>query len=109
MLGLLLGEVNWTNISANWPGWIISAYETIFSNWTYPLIFLGVIGYVYCVSRSAMTAAAVVCLIFGIYGGTAIFSYPETSQFSMLGWVIAVTAFAGLFTTLFISRHRQNV
>ena len=109
MLGLLLGEVNWTNISGDWAGWIIGAYDTIFANWTYPLIFLGIVGYVYCINRSAMAAAVAICLIFGIYGAAAIFSYSEISQFSMLGWVITVTAFAGLFTTLFISRHRQNV
>jgi len=109
MLGFILGEVNWTNISSNWASWIITAYDNIFANWTYPIIFLGIVGYVYCLNKSAMSAAAIICMIFGVFGVTGIFRYPDIAQFSMLSWVIAVTAFAGLFTTLFISRHRQNV
>jgi len=103
---MLLGEVNWTNISSDWAGWIMTGYDNIFQNWTYPLIFLGVIGYVYCVSRSATAAAASICLVFGIFGITGIFRYPDIAEFSMLSWIIVIISFAGLFTTLFISKQR---
>lgn len=106
MLGWILGEVNWTNISGDWPGFILSGYDNIFQNWTYPLIFLGLVGYVYCINRSALSAAAAICLVFGIFGITGIFRYPDIANFSLLGWVIVVASFAGLFTTLFTMKRR---
>jgi len=105
-IGIVLGEVNWSNITSNWGTYFMTGYDHVFGHWTYPLIFLGVIGYVYCVSRSAMVAAASICLIFGIYGATSIFRYPDIPEFSMLGWVIVIVSFAGLFTTLFVSKRR---
>jgi len=103
---MLLGEVNWSNISSDWAEFIMSGYTNIFENWTYPLIFLGVVGYVYCVNRSAMSAAAAICLIFGIYGVTGIFRFPEVAQFSFLSWIITLVSFSGLFTTLFLKKYR---
>jgi len=104
---MIVGEVNWTNISGDWAGWLMTGYDNVFQHWTYPLIFLGIIGYVYCVSRSAITAAAAICLIFCIYGATSIFRYADVAEFSMLGWIITIVAFAGLFTTLFVSKRRD--
>jgi len=103
---MLIGEVNWSNISSNWAEFALTGYDSIFQNWTYPLIFLGIIGYVYCISRSAMTAAAAVCIIFSIYGFTAVFCYPDIAGFSMFGWIIVIVSFGGLFTTLFIKKYR---
>lgn len=100
---MIIGEVNWTNISSDWPGFILSGYDYIFQNWTYPLMFLGIIGYVYCINRSAMSAAAAICFMFAIYGVTGIFSYPEVAGYSLLNWIIVIVSFSGLFTTLFIS------
>lgn len=105
-LKFILGEVNWSNITTNWVDWLMSGYDNIFGNWTYPLIFLGVIGYVYCVSRSAMVAAAAICLTFGIFGATAVFRYPDIAEFSVMGWIIVIVSFAGMFTTLFVARSR---
>jgi len=105
LLSLILGEVNWTNISSDWAGWIMTGYDNIFANWSYPLIFLGIIGYVYCVSRSAMAAAAAICIVFGVYGMTGIFRFPDIAPFQMLSWIIAVTAFSGAFLTLFVRKR----
>jgi len=101
---LILMEINWSNIT--WTTFWMDGYANIFSNWTYPLIFLGLVGYIYCINRSALSAAAAICLIFGIYGITGIFAFPETNQFSLLGWIIVVASFAGLFTTLFTMKRR---
>ena len=102
---MLLGEVNWTNISSNWADFIMTGYDAIFQHWTYPLIFLGIIGYVYCVNRSALSAAAAICIIFGVYGTTSIFRYPDIAGFSLLGWLITIVSFAGLFTLLFVRKR----
>lgn len=107
IINLILGEVNWSNISADWPDFILSGYQNVFANWTYPLIFLGLIGYIYCINRSAISAAAAICIIFGVFGVTGIFAYEDVAEFSMLSWVIVVAAFAGLFTALFTSKRRH--
>ena len=104
---MILGEVNWTNISSDWIGYILTGYDNIFGNWTYPLMFLGVVGYIYCLNRSAMSAAAAICIIFGVYGVTGIFRYGEIAEFSLLSWVIVIMSFSGLFTTLFIRKRRE--
>jgi len=104
----ILGEINWSNISGNWGEFALTGYDYIFGNWTYPLIFLGIVGYVYCINRSAVSAAAAICIIFSIYGITGVFSYGDIAQYSMLSWVIVVFSFAGLFTTLFITIGKKR-
>ena len=105
---MILGEVNWTIISSNWADFIMTGYDAIFQHWTYPLIFLGIIGYVYCVNRSAISAAAAICIIFGVYGTTAIFSYPDVAGFSLLGWLITIVSFSGLITLMFVRKRSTS-
>jgi hypothetical protein len=108
MIGQLVMDVNWTNVSADWISYSISGYDYIFGNWVYPLIFLGIIGYVYCINRSAISAAVAICIIFAVFGGTAIFQYPDIAEFSLLGWLIVIFSFAGLFTLLFTKKGRMS-
>lgn len=105
---MLIAEVNWTNISSDWIGYILSGYDSIFNHWTYPLIFLGVVGYIYCLNRSAMSAAAAICIIFGVYGVTGVFRYGDIAQFSLLSWTIVIVSFSGLFAALFIRKRRSD-
>lgn len=107
MMGLLF-EVNWSNISSDWASWIMTGYDNVFQHWTYPLIFLGVVGYVYCINRSAVSAAVAICLVFGIYGITGVFQYGDIAEFSMLSWIIVIVAFSALFTTLFVSVGKRR-
>ena len=102
----LFGEVNWSNITGNWPDFILTGYNNILGNWFYPLAFLGIIGYIYCLNRSAMGAAAGICIIFGVYGITNVFAAPDIAPFSLFSWIIVITSFAGLFTVLFASKRR---
>ena len=102
----LFGEVNWSNITGNWSDWITTGYTNILGNWFYPLAFLGIIGYIYCINRSAMGAAAGICIIFGVYGITNIFAAPDIYPFSLFSWAIVIVSFSGLFTVLFASRRR---
>jgi len=99
------GDVNWSNISGNWSEFFLLGYKGIFGNWTYPLIFLGIIGYVYAINRSAVSAAALICIVFGVFGVTDIFATSSTAGFSLLSWVITIVSFAALFVTLFMRRR----
>ena len=102
---MLFGEINWTNISGNWMDFFMSGYTGIFENFTYPLIFLGIIGYVYCITHSAMGAAATICLTFGIYGVTGVFATGSSAEFSILSWLITLISFSALFVTLFVRKR----
>jgi len=104
---LLFFEVNWSNISTNWADFIMSGYDDVFGHWVYPLILLGIVGYVYCINRSALSAAAGICIIFSVFGATAVFRYPDIPEFSLIGVLIAVGSFAGLFAVLFTMRQRS--
>lgn len=108
LLNLILGEVNWSNISSDWGSFVVTGYAHIFGNWTYPLCFLGLIGYIYCLSKSATTAAAGIAILFAVYGATGVFGYPEVAGFSFLGWIIVVFSFAGIFTVLFVTVGKRK-
>ena len=74
---MLSGVVNWTAIASNWVDYAMQGYFNVFKNFTYPLIFIGIIGYIYALNKSAISASAGICIIFTVYGVTAIFNYPE--------------------------------
>jgi hypothetical protein len=103
---MFVGEVNFSNITNSWSEYALTGYTNIFGVWVYPLLFLGIVGYVYCISRSAITAAVAICLVFGVFGITGVFSYPAIAEYSMLSWVIVILSFAGLFTALFVRSRR---
>ncbi len=105
---MIIFEANWSNISSDWIGYIMTGYEYIFGNWVYPIIFLGIVGYVYAVNRSAISAAAGICIVFAAFGVTGIFRFPEIVQFSALAWGITVTSIAGLFVLLFTKKGRHD-
>lgn len=106
LLQLILGEVNWTNISADWVTYIISGYTDIFGEWFYPLVFIGFIGYVYCINKSAIAAAAAICIIFTVFSVTGIFA--TTDEFTQLASGVSLAAFAGLFALLFYAKRASG-
>jgi len=104
---IVLFDVNWTNISSNWIDYSLTGYENIFGVWVYPLIFIGLIGYVYCVNHSAFSAAAAICILFAVFGVTGVFSQPETFNFTLISWVVMIFSFAGLFVILIVKKNRS--
>ena len=97
-------QVNWSDITDNWVEYAFTGYSNIFGDWVYPLIFLGLIGYIYCVNKSAFSAAAAICIIFAVFGVTGIFSSPDTMYFTLISWVILIFSFAGLFVVLIVKK-----
>ena len=104
---IVLFDVNWSNISGNWIEYALTGYENIFGAWVYPLMFLGLIGYVYCINRSAFSAAALICIMFSVFGVTGILSEPETLNFTLISIIVTVFSFAGLFVVLFLKNKRS--
>lgn len=94
--------VSWENISGNWSTWITDAYTGILGNWFWPIVFFGVIGYVYTVNKSATAAAVAICILFGVFGVTGIFT--DAPEYVMLNATIVIIAIAGTFTAIFMRK-----
>ena len=101
---LPLMEINYSNISQNWMDFFLGSYKTVMGVWVWPLIFLGIVGYVYAVQKSATAAAVALCIIFGIFGATDVLS--NAGEFTQFAYLMSVLSIAGAFTALFI-KHRK--
>lgn len=97
---------NWSNITGDWMSWITTGYTNVLGSWFWPLVFVGIVGYVYAVHKSAIAAAAAILLAFGIFGITGIFA--GVAQFSYLFQTITVISFSALFVTLFTMRKKSK-
>jgi len=104
MKPLFLAVKNITEIiNQGWVDWTLEAYKTLFGIWMWPLIFTGIVGYVYAVNKSATSAAVAICIIFGIFGITGIFA--DVGEFSQFSYVIALFSIAGGFVALFMNKR----
>ena len=101
---LTLLEINYSNISQDWMGFFLQGYKSIFGIWMWPLFFIGLVGYVYAVQKSATAAAVTICIIFGIFGATG--ALANAGEFTTLSFVLSVFSIAGAFTALFIKNRR---
>lgn len=101
---LLFLEINYTNISQDWMGFFLSPYKNILGIWMWPIVFIGLIGYVYAVQKSATAAAVMICIIFGIFGATD--ALANNLEFTSLSIVLSTFAIAGAFTALFMKSRR---
>jgi len=106
MMNGIFAAVDWDTISSNWIEWALTGYKNIFGNWVYPIVFIGIIGYIYCINRSAFSAAAGICITFAVFGVTGVFSQPETMYFTLISWVLVIFSFAGLFVILIVKKGR---
>jgi L-cystine uptake protein TcyP (sodium:dicarboxylate symporter family) len=93
-------EVNWSNITSNWADFILTGYTNILGVWFYPLVFFGLVGYVYAVNRSAMSAAALLCIVFVVFAGTGVFA--NVDAFSQIASGLVTVVFAGLLVLVFV-------
>jgi hypothetical protein len=104
MIGWIICDINWSNISGNWMGWFTEGYTNILGVWFYPLVFAGIIGYVYALSHSATAAAVTICLAFGIFGVAGIFA--DVPQFANIMYAVILASFSGAMIAIFAGRKR---
>ena len=58
---------NWTYITQHFVEWSTQGYETALGFFFWPLVFTGVIGYVYLKNQSLVAAAAVILILFAAF------------------------------------------
>jgi hypothetical protein len=83
----------WTNFSGGIFEYALSAYNNL-EPWTYPLIFLGVIGYMYSATHSVITAIVAILITFGIFATTtSIFvDVPDLGLFLNIVTLVGISA-----------------
>ena len=93
----------WANFTQNPPQYIVEAFSAI-DPWFYPLVFLGIIGFVYGATNSIISAVIMILIMFGLFAGTtSIFSgIPEITQFLYLIAILGITL---LVVTFFLKRR----
>ena len=59
---------NFTYIQQHFIEWSMSGYTTVLGVFVWPLIFSGIIGYVYLKNQSLVMAAAAILMIMAVFG-----------------------------------------
>ena len=78
----------WSNFSQGIFEYSINGYNNM-EPWTYPLIFMGVIGYVYMVTHSAITAVVAILVTFGLYAWTTDI-FVNVSDLSLFLYIVTL-------------------
>jgi hypothetical protein len=85
----------WNNFSGGFFEYAMSAYDKL-EPWTYPLVFVGIIGYVYMATRSVTAAIISIFITLGLYGAsTSIFD--AVPSLNLLLWCITIIGIPMLF------------
>lgn len=87
----------------NFMTWSTQGYVTVFGYFFWPIIFAGVIGYVYLKQQSAVSAAAAVIILFAGFVTTGIFA--DVDVLVQFFQIMVALAFTGLII-LFLARGR---
>lgn len=80
----------------------MSAYTNILMGFTYPLIFCGIIGYVYLKQQSVIAAAVATLILFGAFDMAVL----GADMFVMVMHILVTIAIGALFL-MFFTRWRK--
>jgi hypothetical protein len=65
-------DINWTNITGGYVEWATQGYVIALGFLFWPLVFTGVIGYVYLKQQSLVAAVAVILIIFAVFSNALV-------------------------------------
>jgi len=95
---------NFTYVIENFWSWSTQGYTTAIGFYFYPLIFSGIIGYLYIKTESALVASIAILLLVGGYTATGIFS--DVQPWKLFLQIVVTLTSIGLII-LFLSRWRK--
>jgi len=92
----------WGNFSRSIPDYMTDAFSAI-DPWFWPLVFVGIFGFLYTAMNSVTVAIVGILVTFGIFAtSTNVFvGIPEITQFL---YIISIIGISLLITTLFLRR-----
>jgi len=93
----------WGNFTRSIPDFAVAAFDAV-DPWFWPLVFVGVFGFLYTAMNSVTVAIVGILVTFGLFAAsTNIFhGIPELTQFLYLVTIVGLTM---LVVTLFLSRR----
>ena len=95
---------NITYIMENFWEWSLQGYVDVFGFFFWPIMFSGIIGYIYLKSTSATSATVVILLLCGAFATTGIFT--NVGGFVMMLQLIVTLSCVSL-VVLFVSKWRS--
>jgi uncharacterized protein (DUF697 family) len=95
----------WENFSGGIFQYAMSAFHGL-EPWTIPLIFVGIIGYVYATMHSVIVAVVAIIITFGLYATTTNI-FNDVPDLSLFFYIVVLVGLTLLVSTLFIRRIAQ--
>lgn len=89
----------WTEFTQGIFDYAFSAYDKL-GVWTYPMILIAIIGYVYTFTQSVTVGIAAIIITFSIYGGSIIFA--GVSDATTFLYIVTLIGICALIVTLFL-------
>ena len=99
---MTVGQDIWQNFTSGIMDYGLQTFAPI-DPWFYPLVFVGLIGYVYTALNSVIGAVVAILLTFAVYGASNIV-FPEgpVSGISMFLYIIVVVGVSFLLMTVIL-------
>jgi len=95
----------WTNFTRSIPQYAEEAYSAV-DPWFYPILFLGIIGFIYSSMNSITTAIIAILITFGIFATTTSI-FTEVSEMTQFLYIITVVGLTMLIVTLILNKRRR--
>ena len=93
----------WTEFTNGFMDYAMGAYDSL-GDWGYPIIMLGLIGWLYGVTGSLVAAVAGIIVMVGLYGVNVFVDVPDIL---FILYLITLLTIASLLTALFIKNRRN--
>ena len=95
-------DINFTEIMSNFTSWALQGYETALGFVFWPLVFTGIIGYVYLKNQSLVALAGGILIVFAVFGNALM----DVQIWINLLYIAVAAITAALFVMLFL--HGRN-
>ena len=94
----------WTNFTRSIPQYAVDAYAAV-DPWFYPILFIGIIGFIYTSMNSITVAIIAILITFGIFATTTSI-FTEVSELTQFLYIITVVGLTMLIVTLILNKRR---
>ena len=96
----------WENFSQGIPKYAIEAYSAV-DPWFYPILLLGIIGYIYGCMNSITSAIIAILITLGIFAATtSIFTGTGVSYLTQFLYIVTLVGLSMLIVSLILHKRR---
>ena len=99
---IVITVFNWSNFTTDFNEFWLQGYKQYLGDLFWPVIFVGVFGMIFVVSRDIIATTAAILFTFGVFGTSEVFT--GNPEFSLMFSILAIAGFAGAVLMLFTKR-----